>query len=86
MANLPKYVFQIDKAFFVKAFDNAGLSQNEVATRLKIDKGAMSLLLSGRRKMKIEEAMALAQMLDMTIDKIIAKSGATRPTVRARKA
>jgi len=32
VANLPKYVYQIDRAFFDKAFENAGLSQNEVVS------------------------------------------------------
>lgn len=81
MANLPKYRIPIDKKFFQAAFKDVDLSQNEVADRLGIDRGAMSLLMSGRRKMKIEEAATLAQVLGVPIEKVILRSGATRPVI-----
>ena len=78
MANLPKHTIPIDKKFFTTAFEKKGMSQNEVAEKLGIDKSAMSLMLSGKRKMTVAEAMQLAQMLDKSIETILIRSGGLR--------
>jgi transcriptional regulator with XRE-family HTH domain len=81
VANLPKYLIAIDKKFFQSAFADAGLSQNDVAARLALDKSSMSLMMSGKRKMTLAEAAAIAGIIDSTIDKVLAKSGAMKPVM-----
>jgi hypothetical protein len=85
VANLPKYRIPIDKKFFQSAFADAGLSQNDVAARLSLDKSSMSLMVSGKRKMTLAEASTLAAIIGVTIDKVPAKSGAMRPVIRDTK-
>ncbi len=75
LANLPKHTIPIDKKFFTKAFADAGLSQNKVAAELGLDRGAMSLLINGKRRMKTEEVMQLSTLLNLPVEKVIAKSG-----------
>lgn len=85
MANLPSYRIPIDKKFFQSAFADAGLSQNAVADRLGIDKGSMSLMMAGKRKMTLAEAAAIAGVIESTIDRVLAKSGAMRPVIQETK-
>jgi len=85
VANLPKYLIAIDKKFFQSAFADAGLSQNDVAARLALDKSSMSLLRSGKRKMTLAEAAAIAGVIDSPIDKVLVKSGAMRPVIQETK-
>ena len=82
MANLPKETFLIDTDFFQSAIVASGRSQNEVADFLGIDKGAMSLLLNGKREMKIREAVTLSKLLSLTLDQVIMRSGALAPKSR----
>jgi transcriptional regulator with XRE-family HTH domain len=85
MANLPKETFLIDTDFFQSAIAASGRSQNEVADFLGIDKGAMSLLLNGKREMKIREAVTLSKLLGLTLDQVIVRSGALSPKSKPTK-
>jgi ribosome-binding protein aMBF1 (putative translation factor) len=81
VANLPKHRIDIDKKYFTDAFANAGVSQNDVAARLGIDKSSMSLVMHGRRKMTLAEASGIASIIGATLDKVVDKSGALRSVI-----
>lgn len=85
MANLPKHTHPIDTDFFKDAIAKADLTQNEVASRLGLDKGAMSLMIHGKRKMTMAEAVALADMLNLDVHKVLARALGVPPK-KARKA
>jgi len=75
MANLPKYTIPIDSEFFRLALKAAGISQNELAKALGIDKGAMSLVFSGKRHLSLKEAHILANRLNLDLSVIVKRSG-----------
>lgn len=50
--------------------DQAGLKQREIASLLKIHESTVSLKLSGKRKLSLEEATIVARCLNTTLDQI----------------
>lgn len=75
MSNLPKYTIPIDVDYFRLAMKVAGKTQNSLAKSLGIDKGAMSLVFSGKRHLSLKEAHMLALLLDLDVADVIKRSG-----------
>ena len=75
MANLPKYTIPIDSEFFRLALKAAGISQNELAKALGIDKSSMSLVFSGKRHLTLKEAHILAIRLSLDLSVVVKRSG-----------
>lgn len=75
VANLPKYTIPIDADFFRLAMKAEGISQNELAKLLGIDKGAMSLVFSGKRHLSLKEAYTIANRLKLDLKVVIKRSG-----------
>lgn len=70
---------KVDTRWFQNAIRNADLSQNRLAAVLGIDKGALSLMLNGKRKMTLDEAARLAEILNLPVDEVLAHAGAKLP-------
>lgn len=56
---------------FASARKNAGLTQNEVAERLKIDQSAISLWETGRTKPRASLLIKLAGLYLCTVDELL---------------
>ncbi|WP_018211154.1 helix-turn-helix domain-containing protein [Desulfitobacterium hafniense] len=50
--------------------DSVGLKQRDLAEPLKLDESTVSLKLSGKRKMSLDEARIIAQCVDASLDQI----------------
>jgi len=48
-----------------------GLKQNYVASRIGIDQNRFSDMVNGRRQIRVEEALILADMFDLEIEEVI---------------
>jgi plasmid maintenance system antidote protein VapI len=48
-----------------------GLKQNYVASRIGIDQNRFSDMVCGRRQIRVEEALILADMFDLEVEDII---------------
>lgn len=48
-----------------------GLKQNFVASRIGIDPNRFSDLVNGRRQLRVEEALILADMFDLDVEEVI---------------
>lgn len=67
---------QVDTGWFRERLAAVGLSQNELAARLGMDKGSMSLALRGWRAIRLGEAVAVARELGVEVDEVLAHCGA----------
>lgn len=52
------------------------LSQRALATKLEMDPSSLSLLLHGKRRMRVEQASDIAKALDLPINEVMRKGGA----------
>jgi len=66
----------VDTKWFVDAMAAAGLSQNETAARIKMDRGSFSKTLRGIRRLQAPEMAALAKVLGVDVGDVFAHSGA----------
>jgi len=48
-----------------------GLKQNFVASRIGIDQNRFSDMVNGRRQIRVEEALILADMFDLEVEEVI---------------
>jgi plasmid maintenance system antidote protein VapI len=48
-----------------------GLKQNFVASRIGIDQNRFSDMVNGRRQIRVEEALILADMFGLDVDEVI---------------
>lgn len=69
----------IEKRWFQDRIRDAGLSQARLAQMLGIDRAAMSLTLSGKRKMQLEEAARIAEILAVDVDDVLGRAGIRLP-------
>lgn len=51
------------------------MSQRELARHMRMDAGAMSLMLRGKRKMTVAEATAIAKALGVSVEEVVARAG-----------
>lgn len=56
-------------------FDQAGYSLRGMAKEMGLNVSSLSLMLSGQRQMKIEEALFLASFLDLELREILKRAG-----------
>lgn len=78
----------VDTNWFLHAMADAGLSQNETAARLKIDRSSFSRAMRGRRRLQLPEMTLLAKILNVDPAEVMAHSGAmgAPEKVKARSA
>jgi transcriptional regulator with XRE-family HTH domain len=69
----------MNKAWFTDKIEQKGLTQKDIAARLDIQAPHVSRLLSGQRRLQINEAVELAKMLDVPLDDILINAGIRLP-------
>ncbi|RJT42109.1 XRE family transcriptional regulator [Mesorhizobium waimense] len=65
----------IDKDWFIEKLAEGGKSVRGLARHLGVDASAVSRMLSGQRKMKMEEANEIARFLGAPISEVLVHSG-----------
>lgn len=69
----------IDTKWFQNRIRDGEMSQARLANLLGIDRSALSLMLHGKRGMKLEEATRIAEILALPIDQVLAHAGVKVP-------
>lgn len=69
---------EVDTGWFREQLARVGLSQNELAARVGIDKGSMSLALRGWRSLRLAEAVVVARELGVEVEDVMVHCGAMR--------
>jgi transcriptional regulator with XRE-family HTH domain len=65
----------IDKDWFVLKLERAGKSLRGMARFVNVDGSAMSRMLSGQRKMKMDEITRIARFLDVPVEEVLEHAG-----------
>lgn len=65
----------MDTQWFRARLADRGLSQRALARQMGLDAGAVSLMLRGRREMKLTEAAEIARLLGAPAEDVIAAAG-----------
>lgn len=65
----------IDKQWFLDSLANRDKSLRGLAKHLELDVSAVSRMLSGERKMKMQEANKIAQFMGMHVSEVLRHSG-----------
>lgn len=65
----------IDRAWFFKKLEEGNKSVRGLARHLELDPSAVSRMLSGHRKMKIEEANQIARFLGAPVSEVLTHAG-----------
>lgn len=65
----------VDKRWFQDRVRDADISQAKLANMLGIDRAAMSLTFSGKRKMQLDEAARIAEILALDVNEVMARAG-----------
>ena len=65
----------INKVWFTDQFAARNISQRQLAFKVGMDPAAMSLVLSGKRKLQIPEAEAIAGELGIPVTDVLANAG-----------
>lgn len=65
----------INAAWFQRHFQNKNLTQRVVSERLKISASAFSQILSGKRRLRMNEAVELARLLQVPLEEVLASAG-----------
>ena len=65
----------MDTDWFKLRLEIQNLSQRKLAKMIGMDQGAFSLMIRGKRKMRLEEANAIAQALNVPTTEVIRASG-----------
>lgn len=76
----------VDKAWFEDQLRNNQISARQLAKKMELDPSALSLIFSGQRRMKNEEAAALALHLNVPLADVLSHAGVNlagvaRPTI-----
>lgn len=71
----------VNRRWFENQLANRKLSQRRLAALIGIDPSAMSLMLSGKRKMSAVEAGEVAKHLGVQVDDVLRHAGVTVPTI-----
>lgn len=72
---LPRQAFAPDKEWFARMSKEKGISQRALAAAVGLDAGAFNRSLKGARRMQIDEAAVLADVLGCTTAEIIERLG-----------
>lgn len=62
----------VDKGWFLAALADKGLSQRRLAAYMGLDPSAVSLILSGKRRMTATEVAEIARLLDKPVQDVLA--------------
>ena len=73
--SLPDKPAPMDRRWFRQAFERVGLSQNEVAARIGMDRGAFSRTMRGLRRIQVAEMKQLASVLGVTEEDVLRHAG-----------
>lgn len=73
---------QPDKHWFKVRLAELGHTQRALAKVLDIDPAAVTLMLQGKRKIELKEAVALARLLDVSVEEILERVGVDLRGVR----
>lgn len=65
----------IDKAWFMEQLQNQGKSVRGLARHMDLDPSAVSRMLSGERRMRMEEAAEIARFLSAPVNEVINHAG-----------
>lgn len=76
----------MDKAWFEDQLRNNQISARQLAKKMEIDPSALSLIFSGGRRLKNDEAAALALHLNVSLADVLSHAGVNmagvaRPTI-----
>lgn len=66
---------KVDKKWFQDKIHERGTSQRQVAFKLGMDPAAFSLILSGRRKLEVREAAAIALLIGQPLNEVMVRAG-----------
>lgn len=65
----------VNKPYFHDLFRDRKMSQREVARRIGVWPGGLSLTMDGKRAMKMDEAVKLARLLSVPLTEVLANAG-----------
>jgi hypothetical protein len=68
-----------------KLIDSKGLEHRKVCESLKLDAPTFSRILAGKRKLRLEEAVGLAQILSLKLEDIVSAAGVKVGKLSARE-
>ena len=68
----------IDTAWFKRTLAEKHLSQRQLAFKMDMDPGAMSLMLHGKRGMSASEAASMAAWINVPVEEILMRAGVSR--------
>lgn len=70
-----------DRGWFLEQMRRAGVTQRVIADRLGRDESAVSLMLRGRRRIRLDEAAELAKILGVSYDEVVERAGVQVPSM-----
>ena len=71
-----------DKHWFKVRMAELGHTQRALAKILDLDPAAVTLMLQGKRKIEVKEAVALARLLDVSVEEVLSRVGVDMRGVR----
>lgn len=74
----------VNKRWFQNAFTSRGITQRRVAKHLHLDPSAISLMLRGKRALKLDEAAELARLLALPVEDVMAQAGINTRTLESK--
>lgn len=66
---------KLDRHWFMQQLAQRSWSQRQFATKLGVDPGGLSLLLTGKRELHLDEAQLIADTLKIALPEILARGG-----------
>lgn len=66
---------QVDKKWFMGRLQERGQSVRGLARHMDLDPSAVSRMLSGKRRMQMEEAAAIARFLRAPVSEVLSHAG-----------
>ena len=69
----------VDTAWFKRTLADKHLSQRQLAFRMGMDPGAMSLMLNGKRGMSAGEAAEMARWIGVPVEEVLKRAGVDVP-------
>jgi DNA-binding transcriptional regulator YdaS (Cro superfamily) len=69
----------VNRVWFVDRLASRNISQRKLAGLMDMDASAVSLMLSGKRKMSAQEAGDVARLLGVTVDEVLRHAGIAVP-------
>lgn len=65
----------IDTQWFKGMLADRKISQRQLAFKMGMDPASMSLMLRGKRQLRLSEAEQMAQIVDLRVDEILYRAG-----------